>query len=53
MSEKPFDNMPQSRKVSELKKVGNYQYVSFITHTSIVEKGLDNEKFLQGLKHSK
>ena len=54
MSEKPFDeNMAERRKVGELKKDGHYSYVSFVVHTSIIEKSWIDAKFSQGLKHNK
>ena len=40
LSEKPFDeNVAERRIVGELKKDGHYSYVSFVNHTSIIEKG--------------
>ena len=50
MSEMPFDeNMTESIKIGELKKIGLYRYISYLHHILIIEKGWIDATFIQGL----
>ena len=54
VSEKPFDeNLAESRKIWELKKDAHYSYALFAVHTSIIEKGWFDAKFIKRLRHNK